>query len=671
MGDSSRNTKVAALINLAATTVTEQLSNQETDQKLTNELKSSASKFYNYKAQSAEIAKAPELSLNTTGFVAPNNASDDSQDVTVDSSSPYYSVDGGTISSVDTYVDPNQTDWEGTGAAYQAKTGETIKSATVVPSATLYDVAKGTVSLTNYVAGLSVTELANIVEGASNVVSSTDSAKGAAGYTTQLYEDDGIAVLTLADGPAGLRITQSWTDSTTSETYYQYGTAWPIGTALAQTWNTPLVTQVGEAIDAEMAEYGVSLWLAPGMNIHRDPLCGRNFEYYSEDPLVAGLNAAATTRGVQETPGVGVTAKHYAGNNQEVSRSTVNDTINERALREIYLKGFEIEVTSAQPMAIMSSYNKINGTYVAGDYDMLTDILRGEWDFKGLVMTDWGGVRAGIINCMYSGNDIIMPGGKPQAVITATVSGGVVGNMRLGDLQRSATKVLSIVKQSASFAQLAEQSGQTGITVKSYTAQFTNLAQYATASASAVSSAPNITSAAPTVAGSAQVGSTLVATPGAWTAGASFTYQWLRDGSVISGASAKTYKATTADIGKKISVKVTGSKTGFTSVTRTSASSTITKVKATVTAKLAKKTIKKGKKASVTVTVKAAGVVPTGTVTVTFGSKKVTKTLVKGKVKVTSPTLKKTGKVKIKVRYAGNAQVASATGKTLTVKVKK
>src|SRR5665647_3316501 len=329
--------------------------------------------------------------------------------------SPYYAIDNSPISSTTAYLDPAQSNWEGTGAAYQPKTGESVKAVTPVQGATLYDVAKGQVSMEQFVAGLDVTHLANIVEGA-GLGGSTLSAVGAAGYSTGLYENLGIPQMTMSDGPAGLRITQQINSVPPT---YQFTTAWPIGTMLAQTWDRDLLTQVGTAIGKEMREYGATLWLAPGMNIHRDPLNGRNFEYFSEDPLIAGLTAAGETAGVQSNAGVGVTLKHYAANNQETQRSGSNSVIGERAAREIYLKGFEIAVKAAQPMAIMTSYNRVNGTYSSANYDMNTDLLRGEWGFKGLVMTDWGGSH-GAVATMYSGNDLIMPGNNPAEVINAT-----------------------------------------------------------------------------------------------------------------------------------------------------------------------------------------------------------------------------------------------------------
>jgi beta-glucosidase len=419
VGDSSRNTRVASRLRLAETTVTEQLANELDDDAPESELTSEPSDFYSYPTESAETAAAPVISLDTTGFTAAQNASEYEQDVAVDASSPYFAIDRNLISTTTAYLDEDtRSDWEGTGAAYPVKTGESVEYVETDPSATLFDVAKGDTTLEEFVAGLSVRQLANIVEGGS-VAGSTLTAVGAAGYTTGKYEALGLPVMTLADGPAGLRLTQRIASTPAS---YQFATAWPIGTLLAQTWDRELVEDVAAAIGAEMAEYGVTLWLAPGMNIHRDPLNGRNFEYYSEDPLVTGLTAAAMTAGVQSEPGVGVTIKHYAANNQETSRNTTNAVISERASREIYLRGFQIAVESAQPMAVMTSYNRINGSYASGDYDLVTDILRGEWGFDGMVMTDWGaGPRTGAVGVMYAGNDLIEPGNNAGEIINNTL----------------------------------------------------------------------------------------------------------------------------------------------------------------------------------------------------------------------------------------------------------
>ena len=414
VGNSSRNTHVASVLTLGDTTTVEQLANEGDGSDPALDFTSNPENFYGYETEASEIAAADRIAISTAGFVAPDNSSDTQQDVTVDQSSPYYAVDGAKISSTTALIPAGQTNWEGTGSPYPAKAGETVKQVTTNPANTLYDVAAGRVSMEDFVAGLSVTQLANIVEGA-NVKGSTLAATGAAGYTTAKYENLGISAMTLADGPAGVRITKQIASSPVT---YQFATAFPIGTSLAQTWDTELIEQVGDAIGKEMIEYGATLWLAPGMNLHRDPLNGRNFEYFSEDPLVTGLTASAETRGVQSNPGVGVTIKHYAGNQQETSRNAVNDIVSERALRELYLKGFEIAVKSARPMAVMNSYNKINGSYTAASWDLNSDLMRGEWGFTGLIMTDWGGVgQSGVVPTLYSGNDLIMPGNSPQAVI--------------------------------------------------------------------------------------------------------------------------------------------------------------------------------------------------------------------------------------------------------------
>ena len=248
-----------------------------------------------------------------------------------------------------------------------------------------------------------------------------------------------VASIALADGPAGLRLKKEYqvengrivpTDFLSAleggffaaskekrgTSYYQYCTAIPVGTLLAQTWNLDLVRELGEMIGHEMELFGITLWLAPGMNIHRNPLCGRNFEYYSEDPLLAGMMAASMTLGVQKVPGCGTTIKHYACNNQEDNRMGSDSILSERTLREIYLKGFEIAIKDAQPMSIMTSYNLINGVHAANCYDTCTKAARDEWGFAGAIMTDWTTTNVQIqgectaAGCMRAGNDMVMPG---------------------------------------------------------------------------------------------------------------------------------------------------------------------------------------------------------------------------------------------------------------------
>lgn len=204
-----------------------------------------------------------------------------------------------------------------------------------------------------------------------------------------------------------------------TDTYYQYCTAFPVGTALAQSWDIDLMQEFGKAIAAEMEEFHVDLWLAPGMNIQRNPLCGRNFEYYSEDPLLSGIMAAAVTDSVQSRRGCGVTIKHFACNNQEDNRMCVDVRISERALREVYLRGFEIAVKRCMPAAIMSAYNLINGVHAANSKELCTTIARGEWGFDGVIISDWNTTvpEDGSIpwKCVEAGNDIIMPGNEKDA----------------------------------------------------------------------------------------------------------------------------------------------------------------------------------------------------------------------------------------------------------------
>ena len=303
------------------------------------------------------------------------------------------------------------------------------------------------------------------------------SVPGAAAETSPCASEEpwNVTTIALVDGPAGLRLKKEYQvdngeivasdflaaleggffcppQKKRGTTYYQFCTAIPVGTLLAQSWDVELIKRVGEMIGHEMELFNVTLWLAPGMNIHRNPLCGRNFEYYSEDPLLAGMMAAAMTLGVQKVPGCGTTIKHFACNNQEDNRMGSDSILSERALREIYLKGFEIAVKDAQPMSIMTSYNLINGVHAANCYDTCTKAARDEWGFAGAIMTDWTTTNVQIqgectaAGCMRAENDMVMPGlPEDHENIKKELADGT---LTMAELKRCIYNTVNIVLQS-------------------------------------------------------------------------------------------------------------------------------------------------------------------------------------------------------------------------------
>lgn len=253
----------------------------------------------------------------------------------------------------------------------------------------------------------------------------------------------GIPTVVLADGPAGLRISPT----RKGETRTFYCTGYPIGSMLSSTWNLELVEQAGKSIGNEVLEYGVDILLAPGVNIHRNPLCGRNFEYYSEDPVLAGKMAAAVINGI-ESNGVGTSMKHFAVNNQEYNRLANNSILSERTLREIYLKNFEIAVKESQPWTIMTSYNFINGEHASESSRLLTDILRGEWGFEGAVMTDWSGGYDDA-QIVRAGNEMIQPGS--DARFKKLLDAINDGSLAMADVDRAIERILQLVVKTPKF----------------------------------------------------------------------------------------------------------------------------------------------------------------------------------------------------------------------------
>jgi beta-glucosidase len=268
---------------------------------------------------------------------------------------------------------------------------------------------------------------------------------GAAGTTVGIPRL-GIPETCVADGPAGVHI-----DTKRKNDPNDYSaTGFPIGTCIASTWNTELVRQIGEAIGNETLEFGVDVILGPGMNLHRNPLCGRNFEYYSEDPFITGAIGTAMVNGIQSL-GVGVSAKHFAVNSQESDRTRVDERLSQRALRELYLRGFEMMVRDSKPWTVMSSYNIINGQYAQGSKDLLTTILRDEWGFDGIVMTDWIGKRGALPTEqeVQAGGDLMMPGYPAQ--VTDIVEAVKAGRLDIKDVDRNVRRMLEYIVRTPRF----------------------------------------------------------------------------------------------------------------------------------------------------------------------------------------------------------------------------
>ena len=455
VGTHSRSTHIAAALELDARKVVSQLENRVQADAEFDLIAPDGRAPYTYDGEAAEKAAAPVIALAAADI-------------------------------------PSET------IAYAAAPAEmtTDKTAPV----TLADVMAGKADLKELVAQLTIEEMATLTVGVARggfgstatIGAASAAVPGAAGDTTStLIESRGVPNIVLADGPAGLRLSPHFVadkDGTPipalsdsgfggfdvfanrpkperpadAEDYYQYCTAIPIATLLAQTWDMAAVEECGDIVGEEMEDFGVTLWLAPGMNIQRNPLCGRNFEYYSEDPLVAGKCAAADTRGVQKHPGCGTTIKHYCLNNNEDNRNFINCHCTERAIREIYLKGFEIAVKESQPLSLMSSYNLVNGEHAANKYDTLTALLRDEWGFEGFVMTDWGTTGHGSpdddqhkyptsdpAGCIKAGNDLIEPGSQRDVDIIIQSVDAKPGEVRYpitrAELQLCAYRILKVI----------------------------------------------------------------------------------------------------------------------------------------------------------------------------------------------------------------------------------
>lgn len=417
VGNSSAHTQVAAICHLQEDVVTEQLKNLFSDSDPVQE-------------------KEPERQMTQENVAAPFEVTIDADQIPV-----------------------RKAEYQTERKPYTTDKKEVL---------TIQDAASGRCSVEELTAQLTVEEMAELcvgtmrTENESVIGLASHKVPGAAGDTSSvLAESRGIENLVLADGPAGLRLEPHFTED--GNDYYQYCTAIPIGWALAQSWNLALLEETGDMVGEEMDQFHVDVWLAPALNIHRNPLCGRNFEYFSEDPLIAGKTAAAITRGVQKHKGKGTTIKHFAANNQEDNRMLSNAHISERALREIYLKGFEIAVKESQPMSIMTSYNLVNGIHTANLYDLIQSAARDEWGFRGFIMTDWSTSQPFLTSdrsekkytisastgCIYAGNDVQMPGCQKNVddIIEAVKGEKEIDGYRitLADLQFNAANLIRTI----------------------------------------------------------------------------------------------------------------------------------------------------------------------------------------------------------------------------------
>lgn len=398
LGEHSRKTTVAATLTLDGEAVVRRVTNiLAVDQPL-EELRAPA--------RDPEAPQGILLSLHAGDCVAVDNVSRIPKNVTtlVPEGAVYFPAVND-----NSYKSPN----------YCPEQTHSVRSC---PASTLYDVKSGKVTMEEFVASLPDEVLARICTGTLEetpyaVPSRTGkklkklSLPQSSGNTTAQYEASlGIPSAQLFDGPAGMHVIGC------------AAAAFPVGMVIAQTWDRKMQQEVGAAFAKEMAAFHVTVVLGPGMNIHRDPLGGRSFEYYSEDPLISGLTAASFTKGVQADGKHGVSIKHFAANNQETERFSALNTVRPRALREVYLKGFEICVREAQPMTVMTSYNGINGVHTSSRRDLVTDLLRGEWGFQGFVMTDWGTLSDKVFD-LQAGNDIIMGGYRAEKLLAAMAHG--------------------------------------------------------------------------------------------------------------------------------------------------------------------------------------------------------------------------------------------------------